>query len=122
MSHSTPEAALARQVTLGYLTRLPRQRTRAGSADGRSDDLGKGMQAGLAVACLADVPDNRILGRNEAGLLAALRAPEPGFVYAYRHDRLVWIDELVANHGLRRAPTAADLEAAHSGRSACDRR
>src|SRR6516225_7719503 len=34
------------------------------------DDLAKGMRAGsLAVACLADVPDRPILGRNPAGVL-----------------------------------------------------
>src|SRR5256885_15742178 len=37
-----------------------------------SDDLANGMRAGsLAVACLADVPDGPILGRNAAGALGA---------------------------------------------------
>jgi membrane dipeptidase len=79
-----------------------------------SDDLAKGMQAGsLAVACLAGVPDGPILGRNEAGVLGALRTPEPSFLYNYHLDRLAWIDEMVAKHGLRKALTAADLETAH---------
>jgi membrane dipeptidase len=79
-----------------------------------SADLATGMRAGsLAVACLADVPDAPILGRNEAGVLAALRMPEPGFLYKYHLDRLAWVDELVAKQGLRRALCAADLEAAH---------
>jgi membrane dipeptidase len=79
-----------------------------------SDDLATGMRAGsLAVACLADVPDAPILGRNAAGALAALRTPEPGFLYKYHLDRLAWVDEMVTNHGLRRALSAADLEAAH---------
>ena len=79
-----------------------------------SADLVKGMRAGsLAVACLADVPDAPVLGRNAAGVLAALHTPEPGSLYKYHLDRLAWIDELVANHGLRRALSAADLEAAH---------
>ena len=79
-----------------------------------SDDLAMGMQAGsLAVACLADVPDGPILGRNEAGVLAALRTPEPGLLYSYHLDRLAWIDEMVAKHGLTRALTVADLETAH---------
>jgi membrane dipeptidase len=44
-----------------------------------NDVLASGMRAGsLAVACLADVPDGPILGRNTAGVLAALRMPEPG--------------------------------------------
>src|SRR5438067_409176 len=44
-----------------------------------SDDLANGMRAGsLAVACLADVPDGPILGRNAAVILAAVRTPEPG--------------------------------------------
>src|ERR1700730_982244 len=47
-----------------------------------NDDLATGMRAGsLAVACLADVPDGPILGRNAAGVLAALRTPEPGSLY-----------------------------------------
>jgi membrane dipeptidase len=72
------------------------------------------MRAGsLAVACLADVPDAPILGRNADGVLAALRTPEAGLLYAYHLDRLAWVDEMVAKHGLRRALSAADLEAAH---------
>jgi membrane dipeptidase len=79
-----------------------------------SHDLATGMRAGsLAVACLADVPDAPILGRNAAGVLAALRTPEPGSLYKYHLERLAWIDEMVADHGLRRALSAADLEAAH---------
>ena len=77
-------------------------------------DLAKGMRAGsLAVACLADVPDAPILGRDAAGVLAALRTPEPGLLYRHHMERLDWVDEMVAHHGLRRALTAADLEAAH---------
>ncbi len=80
-----------------------------------NDDLAKGMRAGaLAVACLADVPDGPVLGRNAAGVLTALRKPEPGLLYEYHRDRLTWVDEMVAHHGLRRALTAADLEAAHA--------
>jgi membrane dipeptidase len=72
------------------------------------------MRAGaLAVACLADVPDGPILGRNAAGVLTALRTPEPGLLYEHHLGRLAWMDEMVAQHGLRRALTAADLEAAH---------
>src|SRR6266478_9756878 len=80
-----------------------------------SDDLANAMRAGsLAVACLADVPDGPILGRNTEGVLAALRAPEPGLLYKHHLDRLAWVDEMVANHRLRRALTAADLKAAHA--------
>lgn len=80
-----------------------------------SDDLANGMRAGsLAVACLADVPDGPILGRDEAGVLRALRTPEPGQLYKYHLDRLDWVDEMVAHHGLRRALSTADLEAAHA--------
>src|SRR5271169_6677696 len=80
-----------------------------------NDDLANGMRAGsLAVACLADVPDGPILGRNAAGVLAALRTPEPGLLYKHQLERLAWVDQMVAKHGLRRALTAADLEAAHA--------
>jgi membrane dipeptidase len=79
-----------------------------------NDDLANAMRAGsLAVACLADVPDGPILSRNAEGALAALRAPEPGELYRHHLERLAWMDEMVANHGLCRALTAADLEAAH---------
>src|SRR3954454_5168400 len=54
-----------------------------------SNDLGNGMRAGsLAVACLADVPDGPILGRNPAGVLGALRTPEPGLLYKHHLERL----------------------------------
>src|ERR1700737_267060 len=80
-----------------------------------NDALANGMRAGsLAVACLADVPDGPILGRNAAGVLAALQTPEPGLLYKYHLGRLDWVDEMVANHGLRRPLSAADLEAAHA--------
>jgi membrane dipeptidase len=79
-----------------------------------SDDLANDMRAGsLAVACLADVPDGPILGRDAKGVLAAIRTPEPGQLYRHHLERLAWMDELVANHGVRRALSAADLEAAH---------
>jgi membrane dipeptidase len=79
-----------------------------------SGDLANAMRAGsLAVACLADVPDWPVLGRSAEGALAAIRTPQRGELYRYHLDRLAWIDELVANHGVRRALCAADLEAAH---------
>jgi membrane dipeptidase len=79
-----------------------------------NDDLAHAMQAGsLAIACLADVPDGPVLGRNAQGVLAAVRTPEPGQLYRHHLERLAWIDEMVAKHGLRRALSAADLEAAH---------
>jgi membrane dipeptidase len=80
-----------------------------------SDDLAKAMRAGsLAVACLADVPDAPILTRSEAGVLTVTQTPEPGALYKYHLERLDWVDEMVATHGLRRALPAADLEAAHN--------
>jgi membrane dipeptidase len=80
-----------------------------------SDDLAVGMRTGsLAVACLADVPDGPILGRDKAGVLGALRVPQPGELYRHHLERLDWMDELVAHHGIRRALTAADLDAAHA--------
>jgi membrane dipeptidase len=79
-----------------------------------NDDLAQAMRAGsLAAACLADVPDGPVLGRDAAGALAAVRAPEPGELYRHHLDRLAWMDEMVAGHGLRRALTAAELQAAH---------
>ena len=79
-----------------------------------SRDLGDAMRAGsLAVACLANVPDWPVLGRNVQGALTAVRAPEPDELYRYHLGRLAWMDQLVTDHGVRRALCAADLEAAH---------
>ena len=79
-----------------------------------SDDLANAMRAGsLATACLADVPDGPILGRNAAGVLGVVRTAEPGMLYRYHLGRLDWMDEMVAEHGLRRALNAADLAAVH---------
>jgi membrane dipeptidase len=79
-----------------------------------SGDLAKAMRAGsLAVACLADVPDWPVLGRNAEGALAMVRTPAPSELYRHHLDRLAWLDELVADHGIRRALNATDLEAAH---------
>ena len=79
-----------------------------------SDDLANHMRAGsLVVACLADVPDGPILARNAEGALAAIRTPAPGELYRHHLERLAWMDEMVAHHGVRRALCAADLEAAH---------
>ncbi|WMT74501.1 membrane dipeptidase [Bradyrhizobium sp. Ash2021] len=80
-----------------------------------NDSIVNGMKAGsLAVACLAVVPDGPLLGRNAAGVLGALRTPEPGELYKYHLGRLDWVDEVLANHGLRRALSASDLAAAHA--------
>src|SRR5262249_44873829 len=77
-------------------------------------DLANGMRAGsLAVACLADVPDVPVLGRNTAGVRGAVRTPELGELYKYHLERLAWMDEMVKSHGVVRALTAAGLEAAH---------
>ena len=79
-----------------------------------SGDLAEAMRVGsLAVACLADVPDWLVLERSAEGGLAAIREPAPGELYRYHLDRLTWLDELVADHRVRRALNAADLEAAH---------
>src|SRR5580704_8254954 len=49
-----------------------------------SGDLARDMRAGsLAVACLADVPDGPILGRNAEGALAMVRPPGPGELYKH---------------------------------------
>jgi membrane dipeptidase len=78
------------------------------------DDLASHMREGsLAVACLADVPDSPVLGRDATGALSALRAPALGELYRHHLERLAWMDALVADHGVRRALCAADIVAAH---------
>jgi membrane dipeptidase len=80
-----------------------------------NDDLAQGMRAGsLATACLADVPDGPLLGRNAQGVLGAKRKPGRGELWKYHPGRLDWVDEMVAKHGLKRALTAADLTEAHA--------
>ncbi len=77
--------------------------------------LGESMKAGgLAAVCLASVPDGPVLGRNSAGKLGATRVPNPGELYGYHRTRMDWVDELVANHGVRRVLKAADLRDAHA--------
>jgi membrane dipeptidase len=89
--------------------------TGIGSKSPPSGDLARGMRAGkIAVVCLADVPDAPILGRNAANVLATTREPRPGELYQYHLDRLTWVDELVARHGVRRVLTVSDLKAAHA--------
>jgi membrane dipeptidase len=79
------------------------------------DALAQDMRAGgIATLCLADVPDGPVLGRNASNVLAAVRQPQPGQLYRHHLERLGWIDELVARHGVRRALTVADLKAAHA--------
>ena len=54
-----------------------------------SDDLANAMRAGsLSAACLADVPDGPVLGRNTQGVLAMVRTPEPGQFYSHPAARL----------------------------------
>src|SRR5262249_29874656 len=60
------------------------------------------------------VPDGPLLGRRPNGVLGATRSAAPGELYRYHLDRLSWIDELVARHGVQRALTVADLKAAHA--------
>ena len=80
-----------------------------------SDEIGRSMRAGrIALLCLADVPDAPILGRNAQNVAVATRVPEPGLLWNYHLDRLAWVDELVAKHGVRRALTLADIKAAHA--------
>ena len=85
------------------------------SRNAPNGDLARGMRAGrIAIVCLADVPDGPILGRNASNVLAAVRQPAPGELYRYHLNRLAWMEELVARHGVRRALTVADLKAAHA--------
>jgi membrane dipeptidase len=89
--------------------------TGVSSAHRPSGELERGMRAGgLAIVCLADVPDGPLLGRGATNVLAALRDPKPGELYRHHRERLDWIDELVTTHGIRRVLTAADITAAHA--------
>jgi membrane dipeptidase len=80
-----------------------------------NDALAKAMRAGgLAAVCLATVPDGPLLGRDPKGVLKALRKQEPGELYTWNLNRLDWMDKVLAEHGMRRALTLADLRAAHA--------
>ena len=77
--------------------------------------LAAGMRSGsLAAVCLSEIPDEPLLGRNAAGVACLTRSPRPGELYEHHLQRLAWADEMVTNHGLQRALTAADLESAHA--------
>ena len=76
-----------------------------------SGDLAQSMRAGgMAIVCLADVPDAPIRGRNASNVLTVVRQPEPGQLYRHHLERIAWMDELVAGHGVRRVLTVADLK------------
>lgn len=84
------------------------------SKNAPSDALGRSMRTGrISVLCLADVPDGIILGRNAQNVLTVTRQPAPGELYKFHLERLAWIDDLVARHGVRRVLTSADIRAAH---------
>jgi len=58
-------------------------------------DLSQGMRAGgMAIVCLADVPDGPILGRNASNVLGVVRQPQPGQLYQHHLDRIAWMDAL----------------------------
>src|SRR5215471_5098556 len=85
------------------------------SAGAPNGDLARGMRAGrVAIVCLADVPDQPVLRRDARNVLRAVRQPAVGELYQFHLDRLAWMDELVAGHGIRRALTVEDLRAAHA--------
>ena len=77
-------------------------------------DLARRDAGRISVVCRADVPDGPILGRNASNVLVALRQPAHGQIYQFHLERLAWVDELVARHGVRRAFVAADVKAAHA--------
>ena len=80
-----------------------------------SDDLADAYARGLAGRGLprrcARRPDPR--PRRGWRAIARCARPAPGELYRHHLERLAWMDELVAHHGVRRALCAADLEAAH---------
>ncbi|HUJ76462.1 MAG TPA: membrane dipeptidase, partial [bacterium] len=85
------------------------------SKEAPNDSMASAMRAGgLAAVCLADVPDGPLLGRDAQGVLKALRHAAPGELYEFHLKRLDWVDQLVAQHGVRRALTLADLREAHA--------
>src|SRR4029450_5600250 len=107
-ARSDPAAAAAPQTGAAQLLRghvSIAVQTRAGP-DGitsrtapPSDALARSMRAGgIAVLCLADVPDAPILGRDANNVLRALRQPEPGFLYQYHQERLAVRDTATPCH------------------------
>lgn len=79
-----------------------------------TDVLGEQMRkGGLTAVCLCYSSDGPIIGRGPTGLIQVVRQPAPGQLYRYHLDRMDWIDRLVAQHGVRRVTTRAELAAAH---------
>jgi len=85
------------------------------SAAPPNSSLVEGMKAGrLASVCLAEIPDEPLLGRNSAGVTGLRRVPMKGELYKHHLSRLAWIDEMVTHHGLQRVLTTEDLKLAHA--------
>src|SRR5262249_60773196 len=85
------------------------------SAGAPNDDLARGMRAGLvAIVCLADVPDQPVIRRDENNVLRAVRQPAAEELYQFHLDRLAWMDELLDRHGIRRPLAVGDLRPAHA--------
>ena len=65
--------------------------------------------AQLGILLLLLLTGMPVLGRSADGALAIVRAPATGELYRHHLDRLAWMDELVAHHGVYRVLCAADL-------------
>jgi membrane dipeptidase len=77
---------------------------------GMDDSLSTGMRAGqLSAVCLAEVPDQTVIGPVASGGLGMVRTPAPGDLYKYHLERLDWMDRLAQGNGMRRATTVAEL-------------
>jgi len=81
-------------------------------------DLAARMREGrMTAVCLQHAGDLTVLRRDPQNRVIVVRAPEPGELWRLTQSRLVWIDAIVKDQGLRRALAPGDLEAAHRDRA-----
>jgi membrane dipeptidase len=81
-------------------------------------DLAARMREGrMTAVCLQHAGDLPVLRRDPQNRVVVARAPEPGELWRLTQRRLAWLDAMMKDHGLRRALSPGDLEAAHRDRA-----
>jgi membrane dipeptidase len=88
----------------------------AGYARAPRLDLAHQMRRGrLSAVCLCHAADGPVIRRPAGGgRIRQYRDPADGELRAFTERRLAFMDTLVAQHGMTRAPTTDDLEAARA--------
>ncbi|MFZ6756333.1 dipeptidase [Undibacterium sp. Ji50W] len=84
-----------------------------------AQDISSPMKQGrLSAICLSLASDSILLSTNKKNKLFARREPKPGELHAYMVNRLDFVDRMIAQQGLQRVLTLADLQASKEKKSA----